>query len=115
LNPYDSTTSAGKTSKKLYLTGRLHDGVASDVRSGVSSGIGLMTWLFFLPFALAFGTVTERLGVHVAGWFLVATAVAASALFITVTAMAKRTTALAAPAGLGAVFAEPVLSTLSIQ
>jgi MFS family permease len=99
----------------VYLTGRLHDGVASDVRSGVSSGIGLMTWLFFLPFALAFGTVTERLGVHVAGWFLVGTAVAASALFITVTAMAKRTTALAAPAGLGAVFAEPVLSTLSIQ
>jgi hypothetical protein len=78
-----------------------------------------MTWLFFLPFALAFGTVTERLGVHVAGWFLVGTAVTASALFITVTARAKRTTALAAPAGLGvvpeAVFAEPVVTTLSIQ
>jgi hypothetical protein len=77
----------------VYLTGRLHDGVASDVRSGVSSGIGLMTWLAFLPFALAFGTVTARLGVHTAGWFLVFTAVAASILFTAVTASAKRTTA----------------------
>jgi MFS family permease len=78
----------------VYLTGLLHNGVASDVRTGVSSGIGLMTWVVFLPFALAFGTVTARLGVHVAGWFLVVTAVAASVLFVAVTATAKRTTAI---------------------
>jgi MFS family permease len=100
----------------VYLTGRLHDGVASDVRSGVSSGIGLMTWLVFLPFALAFGMVTARLGVHVAGWFLVVTAVVTSVLFIAVTATAKRPTAGVVSAVLGVVpqlvLAEPELSAL---
>jgi hypothetical protein len=73
----------------VILTGQLHDGVASDVRTGVSSGIGLMTWLLFLPFALAFGTVSARLGVHVAGWFLVAAAAGASVLFMAVTATTR--------------------------
>lgn len=56
----------------LFLTGRLHDAVPSNIRSGVASGVGTFTWLTFLPFALVFGLVSERAGVHTAGWMIVA-------------------------------------------
>jgi hypothetical protein len=56
----------------MFLTGRLHDAVPSAIRSGVASGVGTFTWLTFLPFALVFGLVSERAGVHTAGWMIVA-------------------------------------------
>jgi MFS family permease len=64
----------------ISLTRRLHDAVASDIRSGVASGVGALTWAVFLPFALGFGVVSERLGVRPAGWTLVALAVGVAAL-----------------------------------
>lgn len=64
----------------IHLTKALHDGVPSDVRSGVASGIGAATWATFLPFALAFGAVSEHWGIHAAGWLLVAVAVAIAGL-----------------------------------
>jgi hypothetical protein len=64
----------------IFLTRQLHDAVPSDVRSGVASGIGAATWATFLPFALAFGAVSERWGIHAAGVMLVAIALAVVAL-----------------------------------
>jgi MFS family permease len=42
---------------------RLHDAVPSSIRAGVASGVGTLTWLTFVPFALGFGAVSERAGV----------------------------------------------------
>jgi MFS family permease len=38
----------------------LHDGVPSNVRAGVSSGVGTLSWMLFLPFSLAFGAIAIR-------------------------------------------------------
>ena len=63
---------------------RLHDAVPSSIRAGVASGVGTLTWLTFVPFALAFGAVSERAGVNRAGWLLVAIGVVAAVLIIVV-------------------------------
>jgi MFS family permease len=52
----------------------LHDGVPSTVRAGVSSGVGTLSWVLFLPFSLAFGWFARSHGVRQAGWFLTAAA-----------------------------------------
>ena len=72
----------------IFLTRVLHDAVASDVRSGVASGVGAATWAIFIPFAIGFGAVSERWSVHVAGWMLVALVVAIASLLATVTSRA---------------------------
>jgi hypothetical protein len=54
----------------IPITGRLHDAVPSSIRAGVASGVGTLTWLTFLPFAFAFGAVSDRSGVHETGWML---------------------------------------------
>ncbi len=79
----------------IPVTGRLHDAVPSSVRAGVASGVGTLTWLTFLPFALLFGAVSDRSGVHDAGWIVVAVA-AGTAVLLGVAAAAFRR----APAGL---------------
>ena len=63
---------------------RLHDGVPSAVRAGVASGVGTLTWLTFVPFAIAMGFVSDRAGVGAAGWGLVVVAVAAGILLVVV-------------------------------
>jgi hypothetical protein len=47
---------------------RLHDAVPSTIRAGLASGVGTLTWLTFVPFALVFGLVSERAGIDRAGW-----------------------------------------------
>jgi predicted MFS family arabinose efflux permease len=64
----------------IPVTGRLHDAIPSTIRAGVASGVGTLTWLTFLPFAFAFGAVSDRSGVHEAGWILGGVAVVAVAL-----------------------------------
>ena len=59
------------------LTRELHDVVPSSIRAGVSSGVGTMSWMAFVPFALGFGLLSRHVGVLAAGWLLVAVAVAA--------------------------------------
>jgi MFS family permease len=59
----------------IPITGRLHDAVPSSIRAGVASGVGTLTWLTFLPFAFAFGAVSDRSGVQETGWMLGAVAV----------------------------------------
>jgi predicted MFS family arabinose efflux permease len=66
----------------IPLTARLHDAVASTVRAGVASGVGTLTWMTFLPFALLFGALSQRAGVHDAGWMLIAVAAATVVLLV---------------------------------
>jgi predicted MFS family arabinose efflux permease len=73
----------------IFLTRVLHDAVASEVRSGVASGVGALTWIAFLPFALGFGALSERAGVHVAGWLLVGIA-ASTALVLRSATLPRR-------------------------
>jgi hypothetical protein len=42
------------------------------MRAGVSSGVGTLTWMAFLPSALAFGFLTKHSGLHSAAWVIVA-------------------------------------------
>jgi hypothetical protein len=80
---------------------RLHDAVPSAIRAGVASGVGTLTWLTFVPFALVFGAVSERAGVDRAGWLLVAIGAVAALLIVVVLPQA--------PAPLGE--AEPLIPT----
>jgi MFS family permease len=76
---------------------RLHDAVPSSIRAGVASGVGTLTWLTFVPFALVFGAVSERAGVDRAGWLLVAIAVVAALLIVVVLPRAPAPVGQAAP------------------
>ena len=60
----------------------LHDGVSSSLRAGVSSGVGTLSWLLFLPFALALGWLSHSHGVRQAGWLLTAAALLIGVLLI---------------------------------
>jgi hypothetical protein len=63
---------------------RLHDDVPSAVRAGVASGVGTLTWVAFVPFAIALGLICDRSGVGTAGWVFVVVAVAAGVLLVLV-------------------------------
>jgi MFS family permease len=76
---------------------RLHDAVPSTIRAGVASGVGTVTWLTFVPFALVFGFVSERAGVDSAGWLLVTIGVAAAMLIVVVLPQAPAQLAEAEP------------------
>lgn len=61
----------------------LHDGVPSNLRAGVSSGVGTFSWLLFLPFSLVFGWFARMYSVPAAGWFLVGAAALIALLLVT--------------------------------
>jgi hypothetical protein len=63
----------------------------------VASGVGTLTWLTFVPFALVFGAVSERAGVDRAGWLLVAIGVVAALLIVVVLPRAPAPPAEAGP------------------
>jgi hypothetical protein len=63
----------------------------------VASGVGTLTWLTFVPFALVFGAVSERAGVDRAGWLLVAIGAVAALLLIVVLPQAPAPVGEAAP------------------
>lgn len=69
----------------ILLGARLHDAVPSAVRSSVASGVGTLTWAVFLPVALLFGRVADRVGVHRTGWLVLALVAVAGALLLRVT------------------------------
>jgi Major Facilitator Superfamily/Putative zinc-finger len=60
----------------------LHDAVPSNIRAGVSSGAGTLSWVLFLPFALGFGALARAHGVYVAGWIFVGTCIALAGLLV---------------------------------
>jgi predicted MFS family arabinose efflux permease len=68
----------------IPVTRRLHDAVPSAIRAGVASGVGTMTWLAFVPFALVFGVLSQRAGVDQAGWLFVGVALVAALLMMVV-------------------------------
>jgi predicted MFS family arabinose efflux permease len=70
----------------------LHDSVPSAIRAGVSSGVGTLSWVLFLPFALVFGALARAHGVHWAGWVLVGV-VALLALLLAVSTRTRKATA----------------------
>jgi MFS family permease len=63
---------------------RMHDSVPSTIRAGVASGVGTLTWLAFVPFAIGFGAVSEMAGVDRGALIIVAVAIAAGALMLVV-------------------------------
>jgi predicted MFS family arabinose efflux permease len=64
----------------IHVTRLLHDAVPSTIRSGVASGAGAISWMVFLPVALAFGLISTQHGVHTAGWMLTGLTTLAAAL-----------------------------------
>src|SRR5262249_23039610 len=73
-----------------FLTRKLHDCVPSTIRAGVASGVGTLTWIVFFPFALVFGAVSDRAGVHTAGWIIV-TVTAVTCVALVTVALTHRT------------------------
>jgi RNA polymerase sigma factor (sigma-70 family) len=66
----------------IPITRRLHDAVPSGIRAGVASGVGTLTWLTFMPFAVVFGVISSRSGVDTAAWSLVIIAILTAALML---------------------------------
>ncbi|HEY0870830.1 MAG TPA: hypothetical protein VGD55_10570, partial [Acidothermaceae bacterium] len=56
----------------IHLSRQLHDLVPSQQRSGVSSGIGTLSWLTFLPCSLLFAALSGNDGIRAAGWIITA-------------------------------------------
>ncbi|MGH9244126.1 MAG: hypothetical protein ACRD29_07380 [Acidimicrobiales bacterium] len=48
----------------------------------MASGVGTLTWIAFLPFGLTPGLVSQRSGVHRAGWMITAVVVVAGAVLV---------------------------------
>jgi MFS family permease len=68
----------------IPVSRRLHDAVPSSIRAGVASGVGTLTWLMFVPFALMIGFIANRTGIADTGWLLVALAAVAGVLIVVV-------------------------------
>jgi MFS family permease len=79
----------------IHVSAVLHDAVPSAIRSGVSSGVGSLSWLAFLPLALGFGTLSTVHGVYAAGWLLVAATALAGGLLVVTARVAAPVAALA--------------------
>jgi len=71
----------------------LHDGVPSQVRAGVSSGVGTLSWVLFLPFSLLFGWFARSHSVRQAGWFLTTAALLIALLLLASTFRGRPRTA----------------------
>jgi MFS family permease len=66
----------------ITFTRMLHDLISSDVRAGVSSAVGSLSWVAFLPFALVFGAVSKQASVFNAGWLIAAVTLALGAVLV---------------------------------
>jgi predicted MFS family arabinose efflux permease len=91
----------------IPVTRSLHDSVPSTIRAGVASGVGTLTWLAFVPFALLVGGVSEQAGVGRAGWVFVVVGVAAAVLMLVVLPRARPSVVPAADADQPALAIEP--------
>ncbi len=68
----------------IPVTRRLHDAVPSTIRAGVASGVGTLTWLAFVPFALSFGVISESAGLDRGALLFVALGVSTAVLMLVV-------------------------------
>jgi predicted MFS family arabinose efflux permease len=89
------------------LSRAFHDVVPSSIRAGVSSGVGTLTWMAFVPFALGFGLLSRHVGVLAAGWMIVAVSVATaiSLLRLTPRRASRAVMVDASPTGIQGTFA----------
>src|SRR5947207_4072881 len=76
---------AGGVSVSMIFTRLLHDSLSSGVRAGAASGVGALSSIAFVIFALIFGVVSQHIGIFHAGWMVVGVALLASILLIAVT------------------------------
>jgi len=75
---------AGGVGVSMVFTRLLHDSLPSGVRAGAASGVGALSSMAFVLFALLFGVVSQHVGVFHAGWMVVGVALLASTLLVTV-------------------------------
>src|SRR5438270_4985818 len=75
---------AGGVGVSMVFTRLLHDSLPSGVRVGAASGVGALSSMAFVFFALLFGVVSQHAGVFRAGWMVVGVALLAGALLATV-------------------------------
>jgi hypothetical protein len=73
----------------IPVTRSLHDAIPSSIRAGVASGVGMLTWLAFVPFALVVGGVSQQAGIGNAGWLFVGVGVVAAVLMLAVLPRAR--------------------------
>jgi MFS family permease len=73
----------------IPVTRSLHDNVPSPIRAGVASGVGMLTWLAFVPFALLVGSVSQEAGIGNAGWLFVGVALVTAVLMLVVLPRAR--------------------------
>lgn len=60
----------------------LHDAVPSSIRTGVSSGVGTLSWMLFLPFSLVSGWLARSAGTDAAGWLFAGAAAVVGVLLV---------------------------------
>lgn len=68
----------------MIFTRLLHDSLSSQVRAGVASGVGALSSIEFVLFALLFGVVSKHLGIFHAGWMVVGVTLLAGVLLVKV-------------------------------
>src|SRR5919106_1816280 len=73
----------------IPVTRSLHDAVPSTIRAGVASGVGTLTWLAFVPFALVFGAVSEAAGLERGALLFVAVGITTGVLMLVVLPRAR--------------------------
>ncbi len=75
---------AGGVGVSMVFTRLLHDSLSSRVRAGAASGVGALSSIAFVLFALIFGGVSQHVGIFHAGWLVVGVTLLVSALLVKV-------------------------------
>src|SRR3989440_7831812 len=75
---------AGGVGINMVVSRLLHDSLPSGVRAGAASGVGALSSMAFVFFALLFGLVSQHAGVFRAGWMVVGVALLAGVLLVRV-------------------------------
>ncbi len=75
---------AGGVSVSMVFTRLLHDSLPSEVRAGAASGVGALSSLAFVLFALLFGVVSQHASVFSAGWMVFGVALLVGTLLVRV-------------------------------
>src|SRR5215472_1718214 len=75
---------AGGVGVSMLFTRLLHDSLSSRVRAGAASGVGALSSIAFVLFALLFGAVSQHAGIFHAGWMVVGVTLLAGVLLVKV-------------------------------
>lgn len=81
----------------IHASRLLHDAVPSTIRAGVASGVGTLSWIVFLPFALILGWLARAQGVPTAGWMITGATVIVGVLAVLAAFRHRAAAAVAAP------------------